>query len=215
MEDSAKIEARFAAVGRSRTFGNLVGTFGLKNKRVLDIGCSYGEHVAHFGPQSVGLTIEPTEAAYGTKRGLDIRLGNAENALPVDEPFDAIYCSNLLEHLYSPHAFLYKLRSALGPDGTLILGVPVLPFPRFLTRFKKFRGALAEQHINFFVGSTLAYTVARAGWKVRTVRGFRFKFAPFDRLLGFLYPHLYVIATPDPSFSYSEKRERELAGYKR
>ena len=28
-----------------------------------------------------------------------------------------------------------------------------------------------------------------------------------------IYPHLYVIATPDPDFRYHEKRLKELAGY--
>jgi len=36
-----------------------------------------------------------------------------------------------------------------------------------------------------------------------------------DRAIGFLYPHLYVIAEPDTSFAYDEKRQRELAGYAR
>lgn len=214
MEEAAKIDARFAAVGRSTTFSNIVRAFSLGNKAVLDIGCSYGEHLSHFRNGSVGLTISEEEAKAGKERGLDVRVGNAEDLLP-EGTFDAVYCSNLLEHLYSPHAFLHNLRASLKPGGVLILGVPVLPFPRSLVQVRKFRGALAEQHINFFVKSTLKLTAERAGWNVRTVRGFHFSSSFIDRLCEPLYPHLYVVATPDPSFAYTPKRMKELAGYHR
>jgi SAM-dependent methyltransferase len=158
-QSTSRIEARFVAVSRSRTFRNLLDTYGLSSKAVLDIGCSYGEHLAHFGPGSTGLTIEPEEAAEGQRRGLDIRFANIEMGLPFEKTYDAIYCSNLLEHLYSPHSFLHMLRGVVKPNSILILGVPVLPFPLILTRIRKFRGALATQHINFFVKATLALTV--------------------------------------------------------
>jgi SAM-dependent methyltransferase len=211
--ETNKIEMRFQAVSTSKTFRNLRRAYGLEQKAVLDIGCSYGEYLSHFGPGSTGITINPEEAVEGRSRGLDMRVGNAEDELPIEKNYDAIYCSNLLEHLYSPHAFLYRARKALGPGGTLILGVPVLPFPRFLTRFKKFHGALAGAHINFFVKDSLAYTVQRAGWHIKCIRGFHFSNVILDSAIWFLYPHLYVIAEPDLSFSYGTKREKELAGY--
>jgi SAM-dependent methyltransferase len=211
--ENDKIERRFQAVSASKTFRNLRRAYRLEEKAVLDVGCSYGEYLSHFGPESTGITINPEEAVEGRRRGLDMRVGNAEGELPIEKTYDAIYCSNLLEHLYSPHAFLYRSRKALSPTGTLILGVPVLPFPRFLTCFKKFHGALAGAHINFFVKDSLAYTVQRAGWHIKCIRGFHFSSALFDTAIGFLYPHLYVIAETDPSFSYGSKREIELAGY--
>lgn len=209
------IEARFKAVSRSRTFGHIVAAFALDTKAVLDIGCSYGEHLAHFGPGSMGITISPDEAAEGQRRGLAVRVGNVEEDFVGGERYDAVYCSNVLEHLYAPHAFLYRVRGVLRPNGILILGVPVLPFPRFLMRFTKFRGALAGAHINFFVRDTLVLGVLRAGWKVRKVRGFRLSNRLLDWVIRFLYPHLYVVATPDAAFAYDEKRQRELAGYTR
>lgn len=211
--ETSAVDARFRSVAASKTFAHIISAFGLGEKAVLDIGCSYGEHLAHFGPGSTGITINPLEAVEGKRRGLDSRVGNAEEKLPIEKTYDAIYCSNLLEHLYSPHQFLYDVRTALSPAGTLILGVPVLPFPRFLMRFKKFRGALAGAHINFFVKDSLVLTALRAGWNVREVRGFRFSNQTLDRAIGFLYPHLYVIAEPDASFAYDEKRKKELAGY--
>ena len=50
-------EIRFQNVTKSKTFKNLIETFKLDKKTVLDIGCSYGEFLINFGPRSLGLTI--------------------------------------------------------------------------------------------------------------------------------------------------------------
>lgn len=208
------IEARFTNAARSKTLRTLITTYGLDSRAVLDVGCCYGEHVALFGPRSTGLSINPAEVEYGKNRGLDIRKGNADEALPTDGGFDVVYSNNLLEHLYSPHQFLYRVRNLLPENGLLVLGVPVIPLMNALMRLKKFRGALADAHINFYTQTTLQKTVERAGWHVETVRGFHFRNPIIDRLMRPWYPHLYIIARPKPGFSYSAKRLKELAGYK-
>ncbi|MFA5744860.1 MAG: class I SAM-dependent methyltransferase [Candidatus Paceibacterota bacterium] len=208
-----RIENRFNAVARSKTFRNIVSAFRLDTKEVLDIGCSYGEHLIHFGNGGTGITINQDEATEGIRRGLDVHVGNIEEEFNFEKTYDAIYCNNLLEHLYSPHQFLYEVRTALKANGILILGVPVIPFPRYLMQIKKFCGVLASAHINFFTKDSLVLTVTRAGWKVREVRGFRLSKRPLDRMITFLYPHIYIVAEPDTTFSYDEKRQKELAGY--
>jgi hypothetical protein len=65
-------------------------------------------------------------------------------------------------------------------------------------QIRKFRGALAVSHINFFTGDSLRLTAKRAGWHVQEIRGFRLRHAWLDRLVFYFYPHLYVIAKPDP-----------------
>lgn len=209
-----KIEKRFVNVSASKTFGNIVVHFGLKEKKVLDIGCSYGEFLAHFGPGSVGVSIEKEEVAYGAKRGLDIHYGNIESdEFVLEEKFDVIFANNIFEHLYSPHHFLITIKKYLKPDGVLILGVPCVPKIVSLLRINKFHGALATGHINFFTKTTLRFSVLRAGWNVHSLRGFRFRHAFIDHLLDIIYPHFYVTATNDPDFEYPEKRLRELVGY--
>ena len=212
MSSPQTIDGRFAAVTRSRTFARVRRSLGLEHRAVLDIGCSYGEHLAHFGPGSTGITISAAEAAEGARRGLDVRLGNAEETLPIERQYEAIYCSNLFEHLAAPHRFLYELRAALQPNGTLVLGVPVVPFPASLMRLRKFRGALASNHINFFTADTLRLTVERAGWNVREARGFRFANPLLDRIFRPVIPHLYVIAEPVQDYAYAPKRQAELSG---
>lgn len=194
------VETRFAAVSRSKTFRNLRRRFDLGRKKVLDVGCSYGEHLVHFGPGSAGLTLVPAEVEEGKKRGLDVRYGHVEKpGFSLPERFDVVWANNLFEHMLSPHQFLHTAASLLAPGGVLILGVPVIPPLRFVTRLPRFRGALASSHVNFFTGRTLRETVARAGFRVRECRSFRFASVFLDRLLDPVSPHLYAVAEVSPA----------------
>lgn len=209
------IERRFENVSKSKTFRNMVELFGLGHREVLDIGCSYGEFLSHFGPGSVGITIIEDEVAYAANKNLDVRFGNIEDdTFVLDKKFDVAFANNIFEHLYSPHEFLRRVRNYLKPEGVLILGVPCIPKLVFLLRFRKFRGSLAGAHINFFTRDTLIKTVEQGGWRLHMVRGFRFKNGVVDGLLNLIYPHFYAVASIDPGFSYTKKRMRELVGYR-
>ncbi len=79
----------------------------------------------------------------------------------------------------------------------------------FLLRFKKFRGSLAVNHINFFTKDSLVLSVERAGWKVKDVRSFVFKSALLDKITSFISPHLYIIAENNKDFKYHNKKLKE------
>ena len=208
------IEKRFEEVKKSNTFKNILNKFDLSNKSVLDIGCSYGEFLTHFGNESVGLTISHDEVEYGESKGLDIRYTNIENFdIKLDKKFDVIFANNIFEHLYSPHQFLIRIKKYLKDDGILILGVPVFPKIVSLLRLSKFRGSLAVSHINFFTKNTLKETVLRAGWEVSGIRSFHVENRILDRVLSIIAPHFYVVAVPKKGFEYNEKRLKELEGY--
>lgn len=209
--DDKDIAKRHAAVARSRTFQNLRRVLGLERMRVLDVGCGYGEYLAAFGPQSIGITTTPEEVAYGARAGLDIRAGNAEELAEakLEGPFDAVWANNLFEHLLAPHAFLIELKPMAKSGGKLILGVPMIPAFPTLMRLRRFRGALASNHIGFYTRRTLQLTAERAGWKVESVRPFFFRSAFLDGLLAPMAPHLYLVATNDASFTYADKKLKE------
>lgn len=205
------IEARHKAVKKSRTFRAIREAYGLAEKRVLDIGCGFGEYFALCGEGSAGITTTREEVEYGKQSGLNIIFGNAEalGELPLPrESFDVIWANNLFEHLLSPHEFLMSLRDYVQPDAILILGVPMVPREPSLMNLRRFRGALAGNHINFFTRETLTLTTERAGWKVETIRPF---FAPafLDSLIAPYAPHLYLVAKKDASFAYPEKKLKE------
>src|SRR5947207_3082414 len=78
--------------------------YGLSAARVLDVGCGKGDHLAHFGPGSVGLELSEHAAEEGRRRGLDIRRWNFLDGIPEElgGRFDAVWASNLFEHVLRP-----------------------------------------------------------------------------------------------------------------
>ncbi len=204
------VDEKFELVNNSKTFLRILKIFQLKEKKVLDIGCSYGEHLVHFGNESIGITTTREEVEYGKNKKLKIIQGNAEqiDALNLGS-FQVIWANCLFEHILSPHSFLIKLKIVSQHDTLLILGVPVIPRIVSLLRLNKFRGALAVSHINFFTKESLKLTVERAGWQVVDIRSFFFSNHILDLFLSCLAPHLYVIASNDEGFKYTAKKMKE------
>jgi 2-polyprenyl-3-methyl-5-hydroxy-6-metoxy-1,4-benzoquinol methylase len=198
---NAHVEKRFTSQASSKTFQNIIRTYGLDNKSVFDIGCSYGEHLINFGPGSYGITMKTIEVEYGRQKGLKIDLGNIEDqAFELDRKFDVVFANNILEHLYSPHHFLCGIKKYLKEDGIAIIGVPCVPAIRALIGLRKFNGSLSHHHINFYNKFTLGKTVERSGWIIQSVRGFRIYPTIIDHLLDPIYPHFYVVARVDKTF---------------
>lgn len=91
---------------------------------VLDVGCGiapYREYFAHtryFGVDRVHGSV------FGSARtGADILFDG--NHLPfADACIDAVLCSQVLEHVFEPRAFLAEIHRVLRPGGTLLLTVP-------------------------------------------------------------------------------------------
>lgn len=209
------IQKRFEKTSVSKTFQRIIRSFGLGQKKVLDLGCGFGEYLALFGPGSMGITTNPEEKSFGKEKGLSVILGNIEELekIEIKGSFDIIWANNFFEHILSPHSFLSKLRNYSQRDTKLILGVPVIPFFSSVLFFvPKFRGALASNHISFFTKKTLLLTVERSGWKIIETRPFIVEFAPLDRLLGVFAPHLYVVACKNESFAYGKKKLQEWNG---
>ena len=179
-----RLDKRFSPVAHSATFNRILDTLDLRSKKVLDMGCGYGEYLTHFGSGSVGVTTTPAQVAYGAQKGLAIVSGNVEliDELHIGNNFQGLWANNLFEHLLAPHAFLIKLKTIAASDAVLVLGVPVVPRIVSLMKLSKFRGALATAHVNFFTRETLHLTVERAGWKVKGLRPFIFSNTYLDWL---------------------------------
>lgn len=97
---------------------------------VLDIGCGNGNisiPLASLGYRILGIDTNAASIEYATKKNpfLNVSFKIADIAvLEVDEKFDVIICSEVLEHLNEPHEALLSIKRMLKPSGLLIVTIP-------------------------------------------------------------------------------------------
>ena len=105
--------------------------------RVLDYGCGQGHYsrsMAARGWDVTGVDVDPGRLAEATERaqavGLDDRcrfvpVELASTRLPFDDGhFDAIFASEVIEHLPDPLGWIQELKRVLRRGGTLYLTTP-------------------------------------------------------------------------------------------
>ena len=194
------IRRRFQALPRRLVYA--AQRWPLATERVLDVGCSYGHCLVHFGSGSVGLDNVAEHVAFCRSLGLDARLMDVESSLAEldDESFDAIWVSDILEHLDAPRVLLRRLAPKLRPAGRLVLYMTVVPRSRLTRRLFGGRGFFdADVHHYEFTLETASYLVARAGFVVEEIALHTLP-RPLERLKPLLAPFapaVYLAARPD------------------
>lgn len=202
-----------------RRIAHLLKTYpAIAQEAVLDVGCGIAlPHLRHFGPGSVGVDgqdVTPPDGKGFLRWNFqsDIKTVLAENGLPT--AFQYVWCSDVFEHVLSPHEFLLNLRRTLKPGGLLFLGVPLVnllgrPGTKRNSPFNYFRGYLSQDHVNFFTFASLRHTVEFAGFKLVDW------YSPF--LLGMrrpprigIEPVTVMVLRPIPDFQYGTKAAKEL-----
>lgn len=97
-----------------------------KDAKILDCGCGIG---------IAGIILK--ENGYNDITGIDINKKNVEissrffrtfvgdcSKLKIKEKYNVILALNLIEHIKNPERFLENIKSAIKPDGLLILSLP-------------------------------------------------------------------------------------------
>jgi SAM-dependent methyltransferase len=147
-------------------------------ERVLDLGCGAGRFVAALrdaGADPVGVEIAESalERARHVAPGADLRLLEPDGSVPLEHgSVDLVWCSEVLEHVADTGHLLLEARRVLRPDGRLLVTVPyhgrakaaAIALTGFDSHFDP-----QGQHLRFFTRSSLARTLADAGFDdVRT-----------------------------------------------
>ena len=143
----------------------------LDNKKVLDIGSAWGEFLIHFGPGSKGIEVSPESVKFSRAIRLDVSDYNFEDEWRENpKSCDAVWCSNVMEHVVAPHLLLRRFHDVLKPNGFVFIRVPTIPSNRLYIKLNRlllgFLGYEALQHINAFTRRTIEFTVERAGFKI-------------------------------------------------
>lgn len=81
--------------------------------KTLDIGCANSPYAQYF-PHRIGIDIEKGE-------GVDIVADAHFLSMFIDEEFDCVLCTEVLEHLHTPKQAISEMYRVLKPGGKLIL----------------------------------------------------------------------------------------------
>jgi 2-polyprenyl-3-methyl-5-hydroxy-6-metoxy-1,4-benzoquinol methylase len=160
-----------------RSLRNLESRLGaeLHGKRVLDIGCGYGELVGALaqerGALAEGLEASPQAAGAGEKMfNIRIHVGLLEN-FKSEVPYDVITCHHTLEHIANPYAFMENVKRLLIPGGKLYFEVPNILWPSGGFSLRQF---LYAEHVQNFSASNLSMFFCNCGLSVEAYDDRRF-----------------------------------------
>lgn len=182
--------------------------FHLDQKRTLDVGCAFGHCLVHFGPGSVGLDVVEEKVAFARNLGLEALRCDLDQGLDVlgDRRFEAIWCSDVFEHLHAPFAVLCELADRLEEGGLLIAYVTIRPGnPLVRWAWKRWIGwkpyAVTTHHYQFTL-ATFRYLLSRSGLRTfdQIVPGIRSQAGNrlVARSLGLLFPSIVLVSMRDP-----------------
>jgi 2-polyprenyl-3-methyl-5-hydroxy-6-metoxy-1,4-benzoquinol methylase len=118
---------------RSEMVGQLAGD--VSGRSVLDIGCQYGLFsffLLEKGAKVTAVDISErwvqkcTEKAASEYPGRDVKflVADAQDLPFKNESFDAVVCTEVVEHVDFPGKVISEIYRVLVPDGVLVLGTP-------------------------------------------------------------------------------------------
>jgi SAM-dependent methyltransferase len=149
---------------------------GAKGRRFLDVGCSGGfmtqaAVAAGFITWGIDLDGEAVAHAKAHYPGATYRVSGlaefaADFAARSEEPFDAVYCSEVLEHVADANAFVGAISGLMAPGGVLYLTTPDIGHwrrPRHLPSWDVFT---PPRHCLFFSSGNLRQLLARHGLNI-------------------------------------------------
>jgi len=176
-EDNLQIFDDHCKNGPRYLFRAVDKKYGISKNILCDIGCAYGTNLIFCNHDSYGIEIDERKVNFITGLGFNVYKRDVVYESLDDLPrVEVIWCSEVLEHLDSPHIFLRKMYMLLKPGGILVLSVPTYPiFP--LLRYIPWVGEYissykVDDHINAFVPKTLRFFCARSGFKTIEISPF-------------------------------------------
>ncbi|MGA2648134.1 MAG: class I SAM-dependent methyltransferase [Candidatus Sulfotelmatobacter sp.] len=150
-----------------------------RKAKALEIGCGDGffsGHLARLGCEVTGIDLSPAAIDLARKSCAEasFAIHDLTKPLPFDEStMDLVWCSEVLEHLFSPLGALYEIHRLLKLGGVLLctvpyhgaiknLGIALFAFDRHYDP--------TYPHVRFFTRKSLIHIVEQAGLSVESVR---------------------------------------------
>jgi SAM-dependent methyltransferase len=132
---------------------------------LLEIGCGYGyllDEARNFFEFRVGTDFSERAVKQAKSRADFVYPGGIEQ-VPIQEKFDLIIATHVIEHVYQPKAFLEKITKHLHPGGVAVIATPDMgSFWRYLMGHKWPSFKLPE-HVLYFDKRSLSTLMKEVG----------------------------------------------------
>lgn len=134
--------------------------------RILDIGCGSSRILSSL-PQAVGLDMQVRKLRWMRAPGRQLAAGSLLELPFRDGSFEAVICSEVIEHIAPDRIDLSDMVRVLAPGGTLVLGTP--DYGRWIWRtlenlYKRvFPQGYATEHINPYTRKSLRHEIEALG----------------------------------------------------
>ena len=148
-------------------------------RTVLEIGCGRGATgrllEQRLGCRVTGVELNPAVARDAARHLSRVIVGDVRS-LELEDGYDAVVATELLEHLDEPEPFLLKMRSLLRPGGAIVLSVPNVGHHSIVEDLLAGRwdylpiGLLCYTHLRFFTRATLVDWITRLGFSSFEIR---------------------------------------------
>jgi 2-polyprenyl-3-methyl-5-hydroxy-6-metoxy-1,4-benzoquinol methylase len=166
-----------AAISRNmrRYLRHLSGISGLRQGRLLDVGCGTGDllEVAHDAGYTV-TGVEPCTAAAehaGVRFGCErILHGRYERSMFPENSFDAVTLVHVIDHVVHPLELLRAIFFHLRPGGHVLAATHNISSWLAMLTGENFI-AYSVQHISYFNRRTFRMMLEAAGFEVLSLRG--------------------------------------------
>lgn len=136
----------------------------LKKKKVLDIGCGYGQCILYLknkGLDCYGLDPSDHAIEYCKNKGLKAEISNLDELdIFGNTKFDFVIMNNVLEHLRDPITIIKKIKKILKRNGIIFIEVPndfnnFQTIGRKVNKIKKEWWVAPPAHLNYFSHDSL------------------------------------------------------------
>lgn len=152
--------------------------------RLLDVGASTGlflNEMRRYGDwQLAGVELNEHAASYARETfGLEMSVGQLEDAPWPSDFFDVITLWDVLEHLPNPRSALSKIHELLAEHGLLILSVPNADSVDAWLFGRYWIGLDAPRHMSVFSVATLRRLLEETGFKIEEAYCFYGRYTTF------------------------------------
>lgn len=95
---------------------------GLKNSKILDIGCWDGSFLENVTEQELyGIEINPIAAEKSKKKGIKILADNLYEIENLSHSFDVVTAFDVIEHIEDPYEFIKSVNKITKKNGYIII----------------------------------------------------------------------------------------------